>query len=68
MCPARNLVLMLTSVMLGALIGEDDGIHGLTPSQQERLDPARLPGTLDNYSLRFVVRADGDAGTTKSFD
>jgi cytochrome P450 len=68
MCPARNLVLMLTSVMLGALIGGDDGIHGLTPSQQGRLDPARLPGTLDNYSLRFVVRADRDAGTTKSFD
>jgi len=68
MCPARNLVLMLTSVMLGALIGGDDRIHGLTPSQQGRLDPARLPGTLDNYSLRFVVRADSDVGTTKSFD
>ena len=68
MCPARNLVLMLTSVMLGALIGEDDGIHGLTPSQQGRLDPARLPGTLDNFSLRFVLREDSDVGTTKSLD
>ena len=54
MCPARNLVLMLTSVMLGALIDEGEGVRTLNPSQQGRLNPARLPGTLDNYSLRFV--------------
>jgi len=55
MCPARNLVLMLTSIMLGRLIDEHDGVRTLTPSQQGRLDPARLPGTLDNFSLRFVM-------------
>ena len=55
MCPARNLVLMLTSAMLGALIDEDKGVHALKRSRQGRLNPARLPGTLDHYSLRFVV-------------
>lgn len=54
-CPARNLVLMLTSVMLGALIDEHpDGKALRLP--QGRLDPARLPGTLDNYGLRFALR------------
>lgn len=54
-CPARNLVLMLTSVMLGALIEEGaDGKALRLP--QGRLDPARLPGTLDNYGLRFACR------------
>ena len=53
-CPARNLVLMLTSVMLGALIdtGADGRALRLVP--QGRLDPAQLPGTLDNYGLRFA--------------
>lgn len=55
MCPARNLVLMLTSVMLGALIdGGADGKALRLP--HGRLDPARLPGTLDNYGLRFALR------------
>lgn len=55
-CPARNLVLMLTSVMLGALIdaGADGKALQLLP--QGRLDPAQLPGTLDNYGLRFALR------------
>lgn len=53
-CPARNLVLMLTSVMLGALIGEGDDGRALTLAPHQRLDPARLPGTLDNYGLRFM--------------
>lgn len=55
-CPARNLVLMLTSVMLGALIdaGADGKTLRLLP--QGRLDPAQLPGTLDNYGLRFALR------------
>jgi cytochrome P450 len=48
-CPGRNLVLLLTSAMLAALI--DQRSLRLVPS--DRLDPARLPGTLDNYSLRF---------------
>jgi len=55
MCPARNLVLMLTSVMLGALIDADAGGEALSLAQEGRLDPLRLPGTLDNYSLRFAL-------------
>jgi len=60
-CPARNLVLMLTSVMLGALLdgGADGTALRLLP--RGRLDPARLPGTLDNAGLRFAVGARGRA-------
>ena len=53
-CPARNLVLMLTSAMLAALTDEGAGGSAVRLAQHERLDPARLPGTLDNYSLRFI--------------
>jgi cytochrome P450 len=49
-CPARNLVLMLASAMLAALL---DG-RSFRLLQRGRLDPARLPGTLNNYSLRFA--------------
>jgi cytochrome P450 len=52
-CPARNLVPMLSSGMLAAIIQGHDLV----------LDPPlglgrreRLPGTLDNYSLRFAIR------------
>lgn len=55
-CPARNLVLMLTSVMLGALIDAGADGRALQLLPQGRLDPARLPGTLDNYGLRFALR------------
>lgn len=48
-CPARNLVLMLTSMMLAALV--EGRSFRLAPGRE--LDPARLPGTLDNYRLRF---------------
>jgi len=50
-CPARNLVLMLASAMLAALSGE--GTARLVSDNP--LDPGRLPGTLNNYSLRFAV-------------
>jgi len=53
-CPARNLVLMLTSAMLAALTDPGAGGHAFKLVPQERLDPARLPGTLNNYGLRFV--------------
>jgi cytochrome P450 len=50
MCPGRNLVLLLTSNMLAALL--DSRPVRLKPPN--RLDANRpLPGTLDNYSLRF---------------
>lgn len=54
MCPGRNLVLLLGSNMLAAMM-DDRQIHLESPHP---LDPSRpLPGTLDNYSLRF--RLDG---------
>lgn len=50
-CPGRHLVLLLTSTVLASLIAERQvWLKPLT-----RLDARRpLPGTLDNYSLRFV--------------
>ena len=48
-CPGRNLVLLLASSMLAALL--DGRAVELAPGR--RLDPARLPRTLDNYTLRF---------------
>jgi cytochrome P450 len=52
-CPGRNLVLLLASSMLAALL--DGRPVRLLP--ESRLDPARLPGTLDNYTLRFQLQA-----------
>jgi cytochrome P450 len=52
-CPGRNLVLLLASNMLAALL--DGRPVRLLP--ESRLDPARLPGTLDNYTLRFWLQA-----------
>jgi cytochrome P450 len=49
-CPGRDLVLMLTSAMLAGLL--EDLEWRLVPPPV--LDPGRpLPGTLDNYTLRF---------------
>jgi cytochrome P450 len=51
-CPGRNLVLLLSSTMLSALIEH----HELWLEPPDRLDEQRpLPGTLNNYSLRFSV-------------
>jgi len=50
-CPAKNLVLMLTSAMLAALI---DGRAPRLVSDNP-LDPVRLPGSLNNFSLRFAA-------------
>ena len=51
MCPARHLVQMLTSAMLAALVdGRSPRLVSGNP-----MDPARLPGTLDNYRLRFKL-------------
>lgn len=51
-CPGRDLVLLVTSAMVGALI-KDREIR-LKPAT--RLEPDRpLPGTLNNYSLRFAI-------------
>lgn len=54
-CPAQNLVLMLTSGLLAALI---DG-RTMRLGDPQRLPPGRLPGTLDNYTLRFTLQPAG---------
>jgi cytochrome P450 len=52
MCPGRNLVLLLGSAMLAALLNERE----LRLERLDRLDPSRpLPATLDNFSLRFEL-------------
>lgn len=48
-CPARHLVQMLASAMLAALI--DQQVPLLV--QPRALDTARLPATLDHFTLRF---------------
>jgi cytochrome P450 len=51
-CPGRQLVLMLTSAMLASLIGQGS----FTLSSPQALGPdRRLPGALNNFSLRFAV-------------
>ena len=51
MCPGRHLVLMLSSAMLATLL---DG-RPLAQAGGQALDPDRLPGTLNNFALRFRV-------------
>lgn len=51
-CPARHLVQMLSSGMLAALLKG----RRFTLAQSGRLDPEKLPATLNNYSLRFSFR------------
>ncbi|HEV7277457.1 MAG TPA: cytochrome P450 [Devosiaceae bacterium] len=52
-CPAKNLVPMVASAMLAAIIAARD-VELENPSLLQPLD--RLPGTLDNYSLQFGLR------------
>jgi cytochrome P450 len=54
-CPAKNLVLMLTSAMLAALM--ENGVPKLVSGNP--INPARLPGALNNYSLRFAFQGQG---------
>jgi cytochrome P450 len=54
-CPARHLVQMLSSTLLAALI---DGHEPRLVSGQNMV-PGRLPGTLNNYGLRFALDARG---------
>jgi cytochrome P450 len=50
-CPGRNLVLLLTSHTMAAILraGRLRLLNG------DRLNPKKLPGTLNNYSLRFQI-------------
>ncbi|QFU88168.1 cytochrome P450 [Amycolatopsis sp. YIM 10] len=50
-CPGRNLVLLVTSTLLSALL-ERAEFTALTT-----LEPGRLPSTLDNFGLRFDITA-----------
>lgn len=51
-CPARNLVPLLVSTMLAALLRT----HRFYLEPPNRLKPDRLPATLNHYSLRFSFR------------
>jgi cytochrome P450 len=51
-CPGRNLVLLLTSNMLAAL-ADDPRLRLKRPGRLQ--SDGRLPGTLDNYALRFEI-------------
>lgn len=51
-CPGRHLVLMLTSAMLANLIGGRE--VWLKPLNRLGV-PGPLPGTLNNYDLRFEL-------------
>ncbi|WP_175412808.1 cytochrome P450 [Streptomyces sp. TRM64462] len=51
-CPGEDLVLLLTSTLLGALLER----HTFLPDRPGRLRPDRpLPRTLDHFGLRFAV-------------
>lgn len=52
-CPGRQVVLLLTSVMLAVLSG---GREVRLTSRQSLGPEKRLPGTLNNYGLRFKIR------------
>jgi cytochrome P450 len=51
LCPGRNLVLLLTSGMLAALIGD----RNIELKDSHRLPPGQLPSVLDHFTLRFGV-------------
>ncbi|WP_043445629.1 cytochrome P450 [Arthrobacter sp. L77] len=55
-CPGKQLVLLVTSATLAALVAG----HDFQVQEGQALDPARpLPGTMDNYSVRLGVSLRG---------
>ncbi|MBA3999471.1 cytochrome P450 [Brevundimonas sp.] len=52
-CPAAHFVPMTASLALRRLLTR----MTMNLEEPERLSPRRLPGTLDNYTLRFLVTA-----------
>ena len=52
-CPGRNLVLLLTSTLLAALLQDGRELRQLEPEPLERTRP--LPGTLSPFRLRFAL-------------
>ncbi|TVP43846.1 MAG: cytochrome P450 [Gemmatimonadales bacterium] len=57
-CPGQNLVLLLTSGMLAALVGERE----VRIREPERMPPGSLPGSQDHSSLRFEFGGVGGNG------
>jgi cytochrome P450 len=51
-CPGRHLVQMLGGAMIASVLMR----HDLRMHQPERLDPARIPGILNQYSVRLELR------------
>ena len=64
MCPGRNVVLTTTSAMLLALHRRLD----LTLTEPGRLDPERLPSTLDPYTLEFTAAGRSSERVTASLE
>jgi cytochrome P450 len=54
-CPARNLVLLLASMTLRALLEQ----RRFALPARRKLDPAALPATFDQFSLSLLTRAAG---------
>jgi cytochrome P450 len=54
-CPGQNLVLLLTSGMLAAIIGD----RTLRLEDPHRMPPGRLPGSQDHFTLRFQIAGAG---------
>jgi cytochrome P450 len=48
-CPGHNLVLLLTSAMLGSLIAD----RSVQLTEPHRMPPGKLPGSQDHFTLRF---------------
>lgn len=57
-CPGRNLALLMSSTMLAALLGPGP-LRLASPAPLGAAGP--LPGTLDNYALRFAYAGAGGA-------
>jgi hypothetical protein len=53
-CPARNLALLVSSVMLASILGRRE-VHLQPPARLDAHTP--LPGTLSHFSLRFELAA-----------
>jgi cytochrome P450 len=56
-CPGRNLVLLLTSNTLARILARRE----IQLQQPWRMQPGKLPGTLDHFTLRFLIGPEAQA-------